>query len=148
MAQSAIDYARSALELDSSALDFGEVEDLINANPELFDMLCDPSVTAETKHDAIDKVLQESVKDFLRLFIAETEKALRCELIYCTPPDDAQIEAIKAKLMRLYDKPEVDIKMIEDKSLIGGFLLRVGDIEYDYSLKSRRDGISRKLCRG
>ena len=42
MAQSAIDYARSALELDSSALDFGEVEDLINANPELFDMLCDP----------------------------------------------------------------------------------------------------------
>ena len=146
MAQSAIDYAKAALELDSSVLDFGEVEDLIKTNPELFDMLCDPGVGPEEKHEAIDKILQDSVKDFLKLFIAETEKVLCAELIYCTAPSEKQIEAIKARLADMYNKQEVELTLKEDKTLIGGFQLRVAGSEFDYSIKGRLDGISRKLC--
>ena len=146
MAQSAIDYAKAALELDSSILDFGEVEDLIKTNPALFDMLCDPAVGPEAKHEAIEKILQDSVKDFLKLFIAETEKTLRAELIYCTAPSQEQIAAIKAKLSDMYNKQEVELTLKEDKSLIGGFQLRVAGSEFDYSIKGRLDGISRKLC--
>ena len=146
MAQSAIDYAKAALELDSSILDFGEVEDLIKTNPELFDMLCDPAVTPEVKHEAIDKILQDSVKDFLKLFIAETEKTLQAELIYCTAPSEEQAEAIKARLAAMYNKQEVELTLKEDKTLIGGFQLRVAGSEFDYSIKGRLDGISRKLC--
>lgn len=148
MAQSAIDYAKAAFELDSSALDFGEVEDLIKTNPELFDMLCDPSVDADAKHEAIDTILQESAKDFLKLFIAETEKTLHAELIYCTPPTEEQIEGIKRKLMKLYGKQDIELTMSEDKSLIGGFLLRAAGSEFDYSIRNRLDGMRRKLCKG
>lgn len=147
MAQSAIDYAKAALRLDSSDLEFGEVCSLIKANPEMFDMLCDPSVDPESKRDAIDEVLQESVKDFLKLFLAETEKTLHAELIYCTAPTDAQLEAIKRKLTRLYGREDVELTLTEDRSLIGGFRLLAGGEEFDYSVKSRLDGMSRRLCR-
>ncbi|MGN0164267.1 MAG: FoF1 ATP synthase subunit delta [Candidatus Ornithomonoglobus sp.] len=147
MAQSAIDYARAAFELDSAALEFGEVEDLIKANPELFDMLCDPGIDTEEKREAIDRIFQDSVKEFLKLFLAETEKTLHAELVYCTAPSEEQLEAIKRKLLKLYNKQEVELTLTEDKSLIGGFLLRAAGSEFDYSIKSRLDGMSRKLCR-
>ncbi|MGN1116090.1 MAG: FoF1 ATP synthase subunit delta [Candidatus Ornithomonoglobus sp.] len=147
MAQSAIDYAKAAFELDSTALEFGEVEDLIKANPELFDMLCDPGIDQEKKREAIDRIFQDSVKEFLKLFLAETEKTLHAELVYCTAPSDKQLEAIKQKLLKLYNKQEVELTLTEDKSLIGGFLLRAEGSEFDYSIRSRLDGMSRKLCR-
>lgn len=146
MTQSVIDYAMSAFELDNSELDLSEVEDLLKDNPELFEMLCDPAVSEEDKHAAIDKVFQDSVRDFLKLFVAETEKTLHAELIYCDAPSEAQLEAIKNKLMKLYDKPEVELTLTEDKSIIGGFLLRACGRELDYSIKSRLEDIGRRLC--
>ena len=147
MAQSVIDYAKAAFELDSSVLEFGEVEDLIKANPELFDMLCDPGTAPEEKQEAIDRIFKDSVKDFLKLFLAETEKTLHAELVYCTAPSDKQLEAIKQKLLKMYNKQDVELTLTEDKSLIGGFLLRAAGSEFDYSIRSRLNGISRKLCR-
>ncbi len=146
MAQSVIDYAKAAFELDSSALEFGEVEDLIKANPELFDMLCDPEISAEEKQGAIDRILQDSAKDFLKLFLAETEKTLHAELVYCTAPSKAQLEAIKNKLLKMYNKQEIELTLTEDRSLIGGFLLRAAGSELDYSIRSRLDGMGRRLC--
>jgi F-type H+-transporting ATPase subunit delta len=146
MAQSAIDYAKAALELDSSVLELDEAIDLIKSNPELFDMLCDPKVSEDEKREAIDRIFKDSVKDFLGLFLAETEKTLHAELIYCTAPSEEQIQGIKNKLMKMYNKQDVELTLTEDKSLIGGFILRAAGGEFDYSIKSRLDGIGRKLC--
>ena len=54
-----------------------------------------------------------------------------------TEPDEAQIAGIKAFLCREYGKKEVQLTMAAHPELLGGFVLRTGDMEYDYSLKEQ-----------
>lgn len=43
---------------------------------------------------------------------------------YVTPPKDEQLKGIKAFLCREFQAEQAEIEMIEDKSLIGGFVLQ------------------------
>ena len=52
---------------------------------------------------------------------------------------------MKAYLANKYGKQTVELSMVEDKSLIGGFVLRVGDKEEDYSMKGRLDRLEKRL---
>ena len=46
-----------------------------------------------------------------------------------------------------YIETKREIEMIEDKSLIGGFILQAGGKEYDWSLRGRCRRLEQKLTR-
>ena len=56
-----------------------------------------------------------------------------------------QLEGIEAFLNKKYGAKAVAFTLKEEKSLVGGFVLRVKDQEFDYSLKGRINALQQKL---
>ena len=54
---------------------------------------------------------------------------------------------MKKYLCRRYRKNDVTFDIREDASLLGGFILKAGDFEYDYSLDGRLKRLQHKLTR-
>ena len=62
---------------------------------------------------------------------------LKAKLIYVTEPDHEQLEGIQSFLCKEFHKKTVQLSMEEDQKLLGGFILKAEDVEYDYSLKAQ-----------
>ena len=75
----------------------------------------------------------------------EQKHILNAALYYVVLPSETQLEGIKAFLRKQYGTEDVELKFIEDKSLVGGFVLRIKDQEFDYSLKGRINALQQKL---
>ena len=72
---------------------------------------------------------------------------MEAELHYVTMPGAAQIAGMKQFLCRIYHKKDITLKLVMQPDLIGGFVLRAGDIEYDYSLKGQLSKLRRAVVR-
>ena len=72
---------------------------------------------------------------------------IRATLYYVELPDKKQLEGMKSFINRKYKGNEVNLELIKDESLIGGFILKVGCEEYDWSMKGRFDRLQQKLTR-
>ena len=74
--------------------------------------------------------------------VAPKNKApLKARLAYVTPPDQAQLDKIRAFLSAQEPGREVELSLVEDKSLVAGFVLTAGDKEYDWSGKGQLDAL-------
>ena len=60
-------------------------------------------------------------------------------------PSAAQLEGIRKFLLDRYHTQDAEIRIIKDESLVGGFLIRTHDQEFDYSLKGRINALQQKL---
>ena len=72
---------------------------------------------------------------------------LKAELLYVTRPAEEQENKMKEFLRSQFSAREVELTLTEDKSLVGGFVLRAGDREYDWSLIGRYKKLKQKLTR-
>lgn len=66
------------------------------------------------------------------------------ELITAIPASAEQVELIKKKLAEL-KKYEYNINQIVNKDILGGIILRIDDLEYDFSIRSQLAVLSRKI---
>ncbi len=74
--------------------------------------------------------------------VAPNKKApLHAKLAYVTPPDAAQLDKIKAFVAAQSPGREVELTLVEDKSLVAGFVLTAGEKEYDWSGKGQLDAL-------
>ena len=75
---------------------------------------------------------------------------LKVSLFYVTPPLDFQLEKIKEFISKKngVNKEKITIELIKKEELVGGFVLRVGTKEYDWSTKGRLDQLMEKLAGG
>ena len=97
------------------------------------------------KHHRID-LIEEIFEDYEEL-CRQHEKTIHAVMRYVTAPKDAQLDGIRAFLCREFGAQKAEIEMIEDKSLIGGFVLLAGGSEYDWSLRGRYRKLEQKLTR-
>ncbi|WP_206458845.1 ATP synthase F1 subunit delta [Anaerovorax sp. IOR16] len=165
MNKQADSYGRALFEIGIKKRIIEESRKLYSKNPALKEALCNPSVTKEEKHRVIDAIFSPKIRNFLKVLCdngsmdqfeeiyrsyegccLESENILTAKLIYVTEPQTEQLEAMKQTLALKYDKDSVKLDMKQDASLIGGFLLRVGDEEYDYSVKGRLAQLYKKLA--
>lgn len=79
--------------------------------------------------------------------LEKKSKELRVSLFYVTPPLDSQLDKIKEFVANKkgVDKKDIVVDLIEKKDLVGGFILRIGTHEYDFSTKGRLDQLMNKL---
>ena len=68
--------------------------------------------------------------------VRQSENAIEAVFTYVTKPDDAQIEGLKAKIAKDYGKERVELRLEHDPSIIGGFVLTVGEEVYDQSIRT------------
>lgn len=78
----------------------------------------------------------------------EEENVLHATLKCVTPPSEEQISGFKEFLHKHYHTEsvsDVDMEIITDPSVHGGFVLDVGSDEYDWSTKGRERQFERKI---
>lgn len=77
----------------------------------------------------------------------QQEGVLEAELSYVTEPDEDQLARFREFLCRRYHKKEVILHTVSRPGLLGGFVLKTGDVEYDYSLAGRMKKLRRALVK-
>lgn len=138
--------------------------------PELVGCLTSPVIPAGKKRSVIRKVFREP--DFSGRMICFLEKAcesgcidemeaiiqvwrektmaaegiLPASLEYVTRPDEEQLAAMRKFLCRRTGRRSVEFSLKENPELLAGFVLRAGDMEYDYSLKGQLAQLTRAVA--
>ncbi len=160
----AVSYGRVLFGLGISDEAVEKTREILREVPRLTDIFRNPVLPLKKKYGVIDKVFPVEIRNFLKTVCRYQRMGLlheimavydRCReeqagvlnaVLYCvTPPGPEQEEGIKAFLGRKYGAEEVRMKVRRDESLIGGFLLRVGCDEYDWSMKGRMDRLYASL---
>ena len=75
---------------------------------------------------------------------AEEQRSLEVEVISAYPLSDAQGDALKQALNRKFDK-EIAIESRVDQSLIGGAVIRAGDMVIDGSIRGKLQKLAENL---
>lgn len=153
----------------SSNVSVSALEDalkIFNSSEELVQILDNPNVSQSEKHTVIDDLFAPSVRAFIAELAAEGSSAQLEEIlcayineidkknnianatVYCTtPPNDEQLEGIKAFVCKEENAGEAKITIVNDDSLIGGFIIRVNSKEFDFSLKTKLEKIKTQVMK-
>ncbi len=151
----------------SSQISVSSLEDalrIIRSSKELAVVLDNPNVSLNEKNNVIDELFAPSVKPFIcslasdcriadldeiiQSFIAELDKRnnTATATLHCiTPPDAQQLEGIKQFICKEENAVDAKIEIVHDDKLIGGFIITVGDKEYDFSLKGKLESIKNRV---
>lgn len=166
MTQLAINYGIALYELNIPEEELTAQRSLLQETKELTESLCSPIVSLKAKHSVIDRIFNGKFKNFLKklcdynsmgyleeifqaydLYRNQVEGKLEGELFYVTPPTDTQLQQIKGFLCKKYNKKQVELKMQQAPELIGGFVIRTGNYEYDWSYAGRIKALQQKLIK-
>lgn len=171
--RAAIRYARALLELavEQGVADLvdADMKTLSNALDEvegLKNMLGSPVVPADRKEAALEGLslgINSLSRDTVRLLLANKrinilqEVALKYKVLYqklkeqdvahvvsAVPIDDGLKDKILKKVTDLTGN-QIVLKNTIDESIIGGFILRVGDIQYNASIANTLNNIKREF---
>lgn len=157
-------YLDSLLHSQVSVSGLEEALRLIASSDELMQILDNPNISAGEKSSVVDELFSPSVREFIKklalachvsdlsditeAFIKELDKKnnIADAAVYCvTPPDEAQLEGIKEFICKKENAASANVKIINDESLIGGFIISIGNKEYDFSLKTKLKNIKEKV---
>lgn len=164
MTKSALEYAKLLAGLHVSAEAVRETRDLLDLVPQLRIDLENPVLDIEKKHVEIEETFPVSIRNFLKVIcdnqdfsmledvfaayetLDTTEpEHLKAELRYVVPPTEEQLAKIKTFLTKKHKNATLEIQTMQDESLLGGFVIRVGNQEYDWSMKSRLEKLGQRL---
>ncbi len=157
-----VNYAKVLFEMDFGAEHVEAARRLLTESKELREALTNPLVRKSEKRSVIEKLFPQPMWNFFKvmsdngdidcaeeMFAAydslELAKrdTIRGVLTYVTKPDDAQIKRLKKKIAKDYNKGNVVLELVEDPSLIGGFVLTIGDSVLDQSVKTSMKKLKR-----
>jgi F-type H+-transporting ATPase subunit delta len=148
-----------------------EFEAFCSANTEFFQVICNHLFSVQDRRRILDFVLEktlfsDTVKNFLRLlldknrmgaleeistyytkFTDEISNITRADVITAMPLKTEAVQKLEKVLMGLTSK-EVKLELKEDKSLIGGLIVQIGDLLLDGSVKAQLEGLKESLKRG
>ena len=173
MSRAAIRYAKAILETAVSTGKANQVNDdmksiiaAVNSSDDLKDFLASPIITSEVKMNALSEVfgsVQADTKSLFRLlqenkrfeileaiatqFNAQFDEMNGVEVAKVTTafPITADLEAkILAKATSISTK-KITIQNTVDPSIIGGFILRIGDKQYNASVSNRLQELKREF---
>ena len=165
MTVTAQNYALVLGELNLDEQQIKAAETLLRENPLLTQVLSDPRVRfAEKEKSAWTVFLRRPFPPFMKVLCkhervyALTEifeayqdlcrqKAgtVRAQLLCVEPPSAEQTEKMRAFVKKKFGAANVELDIAVQPDLLGGFILRCGDCEYDRSVKGKLDKLQQKL---
>ena len=157
MLQKVSDYAQQLYKMHVPNSEIEETSRIFEVLPETASQLSDPTVPLENRLAIIDSIFPTEVRDILKVLcqngllsswmdiadeyqrVSEEEiTKLRVRLRYVTKPEEEQLKRIRTFVYNKYHTRNIEMRLEEDASLGGGFILEVGNDQYDWSTKGRR----------
>ncbi|NCB91761.1 MAG: ATP synthase F1 subunit delta [Clostridia bacterium] len=166
MTQTAEQYGRVLYEMHVSTVDVKSLEETFLKAPELVKVLDNPVLAKSKKHTIIEKIFPISLHNFMKTVSDNRRTAMIYDIVeswknsmrraagiisatlYCVhEPDETQKGQIEKFVRDTYGAKGVEMTVEHRPDLIGGFVLRIGDREYDWSLKGRLQQLQQRLVR-
>jgi F-type H+-transporting ATPase subunit delta len=173
MSRAAIRYAKALLDAaHAKALsaqvgaDMETVSESIAGSPELQQFLMSPTTTSETKESVLLEVFADTSDETKKLFrllldnkrfgllpgiamqygrlLEELNGIERATVTTATPLDEETKAKVLSKILEFSNK-KIVLENVIDPELIGGFILRVGDKQYNASVAGRLQALKREL---
>ncbi len=164
MTQKTVNYAEVLYQLGIASETVAETKRLFLDNPVLLEALTSPVVDRDTKKRIIDKVFPKQICNYLKTICGNNgipliyqicdeyvkiknreDDILQATLYYVTMPTEAQKKGMEEFLCKEHGKKSVELLMVKREELIGGFIIRTGDREYDWSILGRYNSLRQKL---
>lgn len=171
--RAAIRYAKAILDMAHDKGAAKEVNDdmlliasTIESNTELASFLVSPTATVEMKENALLEIFADSnvmtkglfhllfenkrfeiLGDIASAYNRQFDEMHGIEVAKVTTaiPMDADLEAKVLSKILTFSNKKVIIENIVDPSIIGGFILRIGDQQYNASIANRLQVLKREL---
>lgn len=171
--RAAIRYAKAILDLavsqkttDAVEKDMRAVVATISESKELGQMLSSPVISGTTKKEVLLKVFKDNhaisqgligmlvdnkrvaiLNEVALKYIILNEQQKGKDVAYVTTavPMDAAMEKKVLKQVAVITGNEVTIENTVDEGIIGGFVLRVGDLQYDASIANKLNNLKREF---
>jgi F-type H+-transporting ATPase subunit delta len=173
MSRAAIRYAKAILETAVSSGKTVQVNDdmksivaTVSGNQELSDFLASPIISSEVKMNALLEVfasVQSETKALFRLLqenkrfeilepialqfnnLFDEMNGVEVATVTTAFPITSELESkVLAKIAEISNK-KITIENIVDPSIIGGFVLRIGDKQYNASVANRLQELKREF---
>ena len=164
MIQNIEKYLDALFSAHASVSSLEEALNTVKSNAELKEIFNDPNVTLEEKKNVCKELFAPSVNDFVaelaasgkidnlgeivEAYISQLNKqnnVAEATITCVTEPDDEQLKGIKEFVCKQENANDAVIKVVKDDSLIGGFIVTLGDKQFDFSIKKKLDGIKQKV---
>lgn len=173
MSRAAIRYAKAILEIAVLSGKANQVNDdmksiiaSVNSSADLKEFLVSPIITSDVKMKVLSEVfgsVQADAKSLFRLlqenkrfeileaiaiqYNAQFDDMNGVEVAKVTTavPMDAQLEAKVLAKAALISTKKITIQNIVDPTIIGGFLLRIGDKQYNASVANRLQQLKKEF---
>lgn len=164
MTVTAINYAKALFESKISKEAVQNAYKLIKENPQLIEVFNNPAVKKEQKINAMKRIFDKSVWGFIALLInnekfnilssimkhyrelsTQEAHALRAKVFCVFEPDDTRKQKIADFIKKKYNVESVSVKYFKDETLIGGFIIMIGDNIYDMSYKNKLKALKERL---
>ena len=164
ISQSASNYAKILYSLNLKENSVEQAKNILFSCCELMEVLENPTIKKQEKEAVIESLFEKEIVSFIKVLcdnmaiglfpeiidayhghILEHKNIIKAKLAYAIKPEYEQIEQIKRMLCDKYEKIGVDLELAEDTSLIAGFVLYVGDTEYDKSIKGALTDMQKTL---
>ena len=171
--RAAIRYAKAILDLalyqgvaSEVYNDMVLISSTIKENAELSTFIQNPTISVSVKESALTEVFAsttgltkglfhllfenkrfEILESVASQYVLQSDKMNGFEVAKVTTaiPMDAALEAKVSEKIREFSNKKITIENIVDESIIGGFILRIGDKQYNASIANRLKVLKREL---
>ncbi len=172
--RAAIRYAKAILEIADSknvtsevSADMALIASTIQSNSELSSFIQNPLVKTDAKKDVVSEVfasvnpvtqsifqllLENKRFEILDGIAVEYNKlfdimnGVEVAKVTTAVPMDAELEAkVSAKIASISSSKKITIENIVDPAILGGFILKIGDKQYNASIADRLQVLKREL---
>ena len=164
MTQAVEKYANMLRELKIPADVVDQALDIFQTVPVLLEQFSNPTADLAGKHRVIGKIFPTEIRDVIKIMCDNQEIELfsevckayremgwkksgkeRAILKYVTEPTKEQLEGIREFVKKESGSEEIELVSEKDESLGGGFILAIGNKEYDWSTEGRIKQLTDKI---
>ena len=164
MIQAVEKYATMLKELEIPEDVIEQALDIFQTVPVLMEQFCNPAADLAGKHIAIDKIFPSQIRDMIKVMCDDQDIELfpevckayketqwkktgkeRAILKYVTEPTEEQLEGIREFVKKESGSDEIELVCEKEESLGGGFVLSIGNKEYDWSTEGRIKQLTEKI---
>jgi len=169
-AKSLIDIAIEKNSLEDTLKDMQLIDAICNQNREFVALMRSPIIKADKKTAIVEAIFngrtslltisflklliskgrEQNIDEIAQAFIAQyrlNQKMRMVKLTTATAVDNSVVETLKSKLAALYHESSIHIETAVDPSLLGGFILDLGDKQMDASIARDLNDIKKQFSK-
>lgn len=164
MTQTELNYATVLYELSIEDAVVEHTRETLKEVPMLKVILSNPAISQKKKEIIIEKVFLKEIQNFLKMvsvsgkmrkidgiwnaydtYKEKKENVKSATLFYVTKPTQEQQRSFETFIKNKFSCEKVNLILVEKPALLGGFLLKIGSIEYDNSLMGKLNGLRQQI---